>query len=201
MDRSTCRVAGVVLAAGSSTRMGRNKMLLTVGTQPLVRRSVQAALDAGLSPVIAVVGHEADRVRGALTGLPCEVVFNPGFNVGMRVSLQAGLRALPADVPAALIALADMPCVTADMMRAVADRYRAGTAPLVVSAYGAVDAPPTVYDRALFAELLAMTGEGSGKQVLLRHRQEADAVAFPEAALFDVDVPADYERIGAQIHE
>jgi molybdenum cofactor cytidylyltransferase len=181
--------------------MGRNKMLLTVGTQPLVRRSAQAALDAGLSPVIVVVGHQAGQVQDALAGLPCRVVFNPGFAVGMRVSLQAGVRAVPGDVPAALIALADMPYVTADMMRAVADRYRAGTAPLVVSEYGAVNAPPTLYDRALFPELLAMTGEGSGKQVLLRHRHEADAVAFPEAALFDVDVPADYERIGAQTHD
>jgi molybdenum cofactor cytidylyltransferase len=194
-------VAGIVLAAGSSTRMGRNKMLLTVGTQPLVRRSVTAALDAGLSPVIAVVGHEAERVEAALAGLPCQVVFNAAFHVGMRVSLQAGVRAVPDDVPAALVALGDMPYVTAGMMRAVADRYRAGTAPLVVSEYGAVNAPPTLYDRTLFAELLAMTGEGSGKQVLLRHRHQADAVAFPEAALFDVDVPADYERIGAHAHE
>jgi molybdenum cofactor cytidylyltransferase len=176
-------------------------MLLTVGTQPLVRRSVRAALDAGLSPVIAVVGHEAEQVEAALAGLPCEVVLNPAFDVGMRVSLQAGLRAVPDEVPAALIALGDMPYVTADMMRAVADRYRAGTAPLVVSEYGDVNAPPTLYDRTLFAELLAMTGEGSGKRVLLRHRHQADAVAFPEAALFDVDVPADYERIGAQTHE
>jgi molybdenum cofactor cytidylyltransferase len=201
METRAGRVAGIVLAAGSSTRMGRNKMLLTVGTRPLVRRSVQAALEAGLDPVLAVVGHEADRVRAAIAGLPCQVVFNPDYAVGMRVSLQAGVRAVPGDVPAALIALADMPFVTAEMMRTVADRYHQGTAPLVVSEYGGVNAPPTLYDRALFAELLAMTGAGSGKQVLLRHKHQADVVPWPAEALADLDVPADYERIGAQIHE
>jgi molybdenum cofactor cytidylyltransferase len=99
------------------------------------------------------------------------------------------------------VILADMPFVTADMIRAVADRYRAGDAPLVVSEYGDVNAPPTLYDRALFGELLASTGEGCGKQVVRRHQAEAAVVAWPEAALFDVDAPEDYERIGAQIPE
>jgi len=192
-------VAGIVLAAGSSTRMGRNKMLLELGRQPLVRRAVTAALDAGLSPVLVVVGHEAERVQEAVAGLDCRPVLNPDHAQGVRVSLQTGVRALPEGVAAAVVLLADMPFVTAAMVRAVADRYRAGGAPLVVSEYGDVNAPPTLYDRALFPELLAMSGEGCGKQVVRRHREEAAVVPWPEAALADVDVPEDYERIGAEL--
>lgn len=190
-------VAGIVLAAGSSTRMGRNKMLLEVGGQPLVRRAVMAAVEAGLAPVLVVLGHDAERVREAIAGLPCLPVLNPDHAQGVRFSMQAGVRALPEGVGAAVVLLADMPFVTADMIRAVADRYRAQRPSLVVSEYGDVNAPPTLYDRALFPELLAMDGEGCGKQVVRRHKHEAAVVAWPEEALADVDVPEDYERIGA----
>jgi len=194
-------VAAIILAAGSSTRMGRNKLLLDVGKQQLVRRTVAAALDAGLHPVIVVLGHEAERVRAAIAGLGCRTVINREHALGMRVSLQAGVRAVPQDARGAVVILADMPFVTASMIRAVAERFVAGDAPLVVSEYGDVSAPPTVYDRSLFPELLAMTGEGSGKQVLLRHRHQAAVVAWPEQALADVDRPEDYERIGAALAE
>jgi xanthine dehydrogenase accessory factor len=197
--REAARVTGIVLAAGSSTRMGRNKMLLHVAGEPLVRRAVRAALDAGLDPVLVVLGHESERVREAIAGLECRAVLNADHAQGVRVSMQAGVRAVPEDASAAVVILADMPFVTADMIRAVADRYRAGDAPLVVSAYGDVNAPPTLYDRALFGELLASTGEGCGKQVVRRHQAEAAVVAWPEAALFDVDAPEDYEQASSQL--
>ena len=192
-------VAGIVLAAGSSTRMGRNKMLLELGGQPLVRRAAAAALEAGLAPVLVVLGHEADRVRAALAGLDCQTVLNADHAQGVRVSLQTGVRALPESAGAVMVLLADMPFVTAAMIRDVADRYRAGDAPIVASQYGDVNAPPTLYDRALFPELLSMGGEGCGKQVLRRHTHEAAFVPWPETALADVDAPEDYARIGAEL--
>jgi molybdenum cofactor cytidylyltransferase len=198
MPETHAPVAGIVLAAGSSTRMGRNKMLMELGGQPLVRRAVSAALEAGLDSVLVVLGHEADRVREALAGLPCRTVVNPDHAQGVRLSLQTGVRALPADAAAAVVMLADMPFVTGAMVRAVVERYRQGTAPLVVSEYGDVNAPPTLYDRSLFEELLTMTGEGCGKQVVKRHKGEAALLAWPEAALSDIDLPEDYERIAAQ---
>ena len=176
--------------------MGRNKLLLPFGGQPLVRRAASAAIEAGLDPVVVVLGHEAERVGAALTGLACTAIVNADHAQGMRLSLQAGLRALPGDASAALIALADMPLVTAAMMRAVADRYRQGAAPLVVSRYGSATAPPTLYDRSLFAEILALTGEGAGRPVVQRHLHEASVVSWPEAALADVDLPEDYDRLG-----
>jgi molybdenum cofactor cytidylyltransferase len=199
--REDARIAGIVLAAGSSTRMGRNKMLMEVGGEPLVRRAARAALEAGLDPVLVVVGHEAERVREAVAGLGCQEVLNPDHAQGVRVSMQAGLRALPAGVGAGVIILADMPFVTADMIRTLAQRYRAGGAPLVVSEYGDVNAPPTLYDRALFGELLASTGEGCGKHVVKKHKAEAEVVAWPESALADIDVPDDYQRLTTQRSE
>ena len=192
-------VAGVVLAAGSSTRMGRNKLFFDIDGETLLRRAVRSALDGGLDPVLVVVGHEAERAREELAGLACTPVDNPDHALGINRSLRTGISHVPERARAAVVMLADMPFVTSGMVTRLVARYRDGTAPLVISAYGDVNAPPMLYDRALFPELRQMTGEGCGRQVVKRHRHEAVAVSWPEAALQDVDVPEDYERIKTEL--
>ena len=192
-------VAGVVLAAGSSTRMGRNKLFFELDGETLLRRVVRRALDAGLDPVLVVVGHEAERVRAELAGLPCTPVDNPDHALGVNRSLRTGISHVPERARAAVVMLADMPFVTSRMVSTLVARYRKSTAPLVISAYGDVNAPPMLYGRALFPELRQMSGSGCGRQVVRRHRDEAIAVSWPEAALQDVDVPEDYERIRAEL--
>ena len=189
------RVAAIVLAAGSSTRMGRNKLLLEIGGETLVRRVVRAACGSGVDRVLVVLGHDEARVRAELEGLPCETVVNPDHARGAGTSLQSGVQQVAAEAIAVVIVLADMPFVTASMIAALVERHRATRAPVVFSRYGTVQAPPTLYDRSLFAELLAIDDDRGGKQVVLRHQAEAEAVAWPESALHDIDLPADYDRI------
>ncbi len=195
-DRSGS-VAGVVLAAGSSIRMGRNKLLFDFDGEPLVRRAVRRAATAGLDPVVAVLGYEAELVRRELDGLdpPCRIVVNPDYERGINSSLKTGIAALPAGTIAAVVMLADMPLVTAEMIATLVARYRASEAPLVISDYEGVNAPPMLYDRALFEELRVMEGEGCGRQVVRRHQASAVVVAWPVAALTDLDVPGDYELV------
>jgi molybdenum cofactor cytidylyltransferase len=193
-DQVPERIAGVVLAAGASTRMGKNKLLLDLAGESVVRRATRAALDAGLRPVILVLGHEAERVRAALSGLDCVPVVNPAFAAGMDGSIRAGVAAVPPDAVAAVVTLADMPLVDASMLATLVARYRETRAPLVVSDYAGVRAPPVLYDRRLFPELLTLDG-GGGKQVVARHRADAVAVSWPLRALADLDEPADHERV------
>jgi molybdenum cofactor cytidylyltransferase len=192
-------VAGVVLAAGSSTRMGRNKLFFELDGETLLRRVVRRAIAAGLDPVIVVVGHEAEHARAEIAALPCKPVDNPDHALGINRSLRTGISHVPERARAAVVMLADMPFVTGRMVAELVARYRDSTAPLVISAYGDVNAPPMLYDRALFSELQQMKGEGCGRQVVRRHRDEAIAVSWPEAALQDIDVPEDYERIKAEL--
>ena len=191
----TGRVAGVVLAAGASTRLGTNKLLLWLDSEPLVRRVARLALEAGLSPVVVVLGHEAERVAAALDGLAVETVVNPAFGAGMAGSLKLGIARVPADCAAAVVLLADMPFVTAAMVAALVARFRGGTEPLVLSLYGEVQAPPTLYARTLFPAL-AEAGDGGGRRVVLDHRSEAAELRWPAAALVDIDHPADAARLG-----
>src|SRR5580693_4925546 len=125
-------VAGIVLAAGASTRMGDNKLLFDLEGEPVVRRAVRRALDAGLDPVITVLGHEAERVRRELDGLAPRrrIVVNPDFARGINGSLKTGIAALPATAAAVVVMLADMPLVTSEMIAELVARYRETSAPL-----------------------------------------------------------------------
>ena len=189
------RVAAVVLAAGSSTRMGRNKLLLDLGGETMVRRTVRAAIGGGVDQVVVVLGHDEPLVRAELAGLPCTLVVNPDHAQGAGTSVRTGVRQVGAVADALVVVLADMPYVTAEMIATLVARYRETRAPLVVSHYGAVQAPPTLYDRALFEELLSIPSERGAKQVVRRHEEAAVVLPWPESARRDVDVPADYEGV------
>ncbi len=189
------KVAGVLLAAGASRRMGRNKMLLELEGESLVRRAAKRALAAGLSPVVVVIGHEADRVRAELKDLQVEFALNPDYTGPTSGSLHQGLHKLGPDVDAAVVMLGDMVRVTEQTLAMLVAGARGTEAPLVVSRYGSVTAPPLLFLRSLFGELLAWTGEGCGKAVVQAHSREAMYVDRPEALLADVDTPEDFEAV------
>ena len=208
-------VAAVVLAAGSSVRMGRNKLLLELDGETVVRRAAGTARAAGLAPVVVVTGHEREAVEAALHGLPCRTVHNSEHAQGQHTSVAAGIAALTDaaladdtagaaaagadDSTAAIVMLADMPFVTADMLRAVADRHAATGAPIVASRYGGKTiAPPILYHRRLFGELTRMDRR-CGRQVVKRHRAEAVEVDWPLGMMRDLDRPSDYADARAQL--
>jgi len=201
MNRATQTrtIAGVVLAAGQSTRMGASKIFLPIGGESLLRRAVATALASGLDPVVVVLGPQPERARRDLAGLACRAVENAAYARGIHTSLRVGIGTLPSDADAAVVLLADMPLVTARMIAEVAERYRSTGAPLVLSDYDGVQAPPTLYARPLFPELAAAEGEGCAKRVIHEHADEAERVARPAAAMADVDRPEDYDRVRAEL--
>jgi len=198
-ERDRGPIAGVLLAAGTSSRMGTNKLFLSLRGETVVRRAVRTALAAGLDPVLVVLGHESERAKAELKGLRCAVVLNKDYAQGINTSLRAGIAAVPEQAVAALVMLADMPFVTKEMLGAIVERYRGGMSPLVVSNYEGVDAPPMLYDKSLFTELSALDGDGCGKKVVKRHRSESLEVAWPASALKDLDIPADVDAVLAEL--
>lgn len=189
------KIGAVVLAAGASRRMGTNKLLLPVDGEPMVRRTVRRVIDAGCSPVVVVTGHEPLRVQEALVGLDVSYATSPDPTGPTSASLHAGLQVLPLDADAALVMLSDMVHVTTPMLRALIEGASSGSEPLGVSRYGDVLAPPLVFRRALWPELLAWHGEGCGKAVVRAHQAEARMHDWPVEALQDVDTPEDYAEV------
>jgi molybdenum cofactor cytidylyltransferase len=189
-------VSAVVLAAGASTRMGGQKLLLPLGGEPLVRRTVRQICDAGFDEVLVIVGHEQEKVLAALEGLPIRHALNTAFETGMGSSFRAAVERL-GDCDAAMFALGDQPFVTTKEYRFLLETYRQRTPRIVSVRYGDVTAPPHLFSRELLPELAQLTH--GARSVLDRHREETIVLQFPSELLQDIDTPEDYERARSRL--
>jgi len=189
-------VAGVLLAAGGSTRFGRPKQLLDWGGTPLVAHVADTALAAGLDPVVVVLGCRAEDVGAALEDRPVQVAMNWRWEEGLSTSVQIGLAMLPPDVDAALFLQCDQPLVTPELLRRLVARFEETHAPIIHPVHDGQRSTPVLFARPLFPELAAVTGDQGGRVLIARH---ADAVATVEVAdptaLADIDTPEDYEAL------
>lgn len=193
------KTGAVILAAGSSSRLGSPKQILQFRGQSLLRRAALAALDAGCSPVIVVTGASAELSRRELDGLGVRETFNPHWETGMASSIAAGLEGLisaDADAAAAVFLLCDQPHVTASLLSGLVEAHHATGRPVIASTYGGSFGVPALFSRALFAELARLEGGAGAKQVIKRHVSEACFLPFGGGEV-DVDTPDDLSRLRA----
>lgn len=201
VESSTVRVGAVILAAGSSSRMGSPKQILQFRGISLLRRAALAALGAGCSPVIVVTGAYAELAKRELDGLDVREVFNPHWETGMASSIRAGVEGLAdADVDAAVLMLCDQPHVTAEVISDLAAAHRVTRRPLIASTYGGSFGVPALFSRALFAELARLEGTAGAKQVIERYASEAYFLPFRGGEV-DVDTPDDFSRLIATVDQ
>ncbi|GAB3693855.1 nucleotidyltransferase family protein [Halorubrum pallidum] len=190
------RVAGVLLAAGPSTRFGdENKLLATVGGEPVVRRAARTLVDSGVDPVVVVGGHEADRVRDAVAGLPVTSAVNDAYAAGQSTSVRAGIGAL-SGVDAAVIALGDMPFVEPRTVDTLVAAYDAGAGDALAAAYEGDRGNPVLFDRRFFTRLAAVDGDVGGREILLESGASALVAVDDPGVRRDVDRPDDLGEKG-----
>jgi molybdenum cofactor cytidylyltransferase len=183
-------VGAVVLAAGSSRRMGRNKLLELLHGKPLVRHVVEAALASLAAPVNVVVGHEAQAVQVALAGLDVHFVENLDHASGMASSLRAGLAALPDEAPAALVLLGDMPLVTAHLMDQLLHAFASAPgAQAVVPLCEGQRGNPVILARSLFTGAASLTGDTGARKLLANAPDVIELETADPAVLMDADTP------------
>lgn len=189
-------IAGVLLAAGLSTRMGQPKQLARLAGRPLCQYAAQALADAGHASLLAVIppGEVGAQIREALDGLGFEFVVNPEPARGLASSFRAAVGALPAGLAGVNFALADMPLVTAGVHRALLTVFRESGAPVVLAEYGeaqgAVRAPPHLLRADLLDGVRAAPDADHGPRGLIQTwRAQAQVLHFPAALLLDVDTP------------
>jgi CTP:molybdopterin cytidylyltransferase MocA/xanthine/CO dehydrogenase XdhC/CoxF family maturation factor len=187
----SARIAGIVLAAGTSSRMGRNKLTAIVADKPLVRHAVDTALGAALDPVMVVTGHDDAALRAVLEDAPVIFVHNSKYAEGLSTSLRAGIAALPAHCDGALILLGDMPAISADLVRRTVAAFQpsAGRTICVATAQGQ-RGHPVLWGRQLFAEIETLHGDSGARGLMAAHpEQVVEIEAGDESALIDIDTP------------
>ncbi|MFN3461634.1 MAG: NTP transferase domain-containing protein [Oceanibaculum sp.] len=191
------KIAALVLAAGRSSRMGRNKLLLDLEGRPILAHVVAEAAAAGIADIIVVTGHQAGKVKAALADARVRTVEARDHATGMAASLKAGLKALPADADAVLVLLGDMPQVSADLIRAIIAAYnplegRAIVLPVADGKRG----NPALFDRRFFPEMLALEGDIGARQIIAANGEAvAEVPADPGQIFVDVDTPEAYRAM------
>lgn len=188
------KIAAVVLAAGSSSRMeGGHKLLEPLDGRPIVTRAVEAAIESGSTPVVVVTGHRREDVEAALPG-SVQTVHNPDYQAGLASSLRAGLLALPADADAVFVALGDMPLVRATHYEALVTAWRPDA--IAVPTRAGRRGHPVLWPARLFADMCALQGDRGAKSLMTEHATSVIEVpAASDAILLDVDVAGDLERL------
>jgi molybdenum cofactor cytidylyltransferase len=189
------RIAGVILAAGGSRRLGQPKQLIEWNGRPLIWHAVQAGRAAGLWPLIVVVGSGAEGVRRALQGEAVTFVENPAWEAGLSTSVRAGVEAVEGTVEAIAFLLADMPQVTPQLVKALVDEHRRTLTPLVAPRAGGRWANPVLFDRLTFLDLKSLWGDRGGRVLFDRYR--IAGIAWDDSILLDIDTPADLKRLAS----
>ena len=194
-DRAGTSVAGIVLAAGTSTRMpGRLKQLLPYDGSTIVGVAARTARDSGLDPVFVVTGCESDEVSAALSGADVRVVLNPEFAAGLGSSLAVGvLAAEAAGAAAAVVLLADEPDIDPDLVERVVSRWRQGAVEAVRVRYTDRPGHPVLLARSTFRRIIALRGDGPIWDRLIASGLSAEEISVDATGPIDIDDPADYQ--------
>lgn len=189
------RAAGIILAAGTSSRYGQLKQLLDWKGKTFIRQAAETALLAGLEPVVVVTGFRHADVESHLQDLPVTIVYNPEYEAGQSTSVKAGIKSLPPNTGSAIFLLADQPQIPVEVIKALIDSHASERqsilAPLVLEERRA---NPVLFDRIAFPDLMQLTGDVGGRGIFDKHR-----VSYlpwhDDILIFDVDKPEDYERL------
>lgn len=187
-------IAGVILAAGGSDRMGRAKQLLPWRDKPLIQHVVRIAINSGLAPVVVVVGDAGEEVKRVLAGQKVDIVDNPDWRIGQSSSLQVGLKALPANTGAAVFLLADMPHVPGPLIRVLMEQHAMTLSPVIAPLVDGQRGNPVLFDRNTFTELEKLKGDKGGRGLFSKF-----TVSWVEwhdsTVLKDIDTEEDYQRL------
>jgi molybdenum cofactor cytidylyltransferase len=204
--------AAIILAAGSSSRMGhgRHKLLLPLDGHPVLAYVIEATLASQARPIIIVLGHQSDQVRLQIkpytTHPDITLVDNADYLQGMSTSLRMGLQKLISfgykkppssyQVDSALIMLGDQPMITPQVIDTLITAYRASNKDIVAPLYAGKRGSPVLFNVSLFPELMEVTGDEGGRTVLERHRQEVELIEMGDAlANYDVDTWEAYQQV------
>lgn len=191
--------AGLVLAAGSSRRMGRPKQLLLVRGKPLLELVVGQVCDSGVDEVLVVLGAAFDEIQSRVDLGRARVLVNPAHASGMASSLKAGLASLDARVDRAVVVLGDQPDVDAKLLNRLLDLQESSGLPAAALDFSGLLHPPVVLKRELWADLMSLEGD-VGCRAVIRARPDLVARLPVKGDLthpIDIDTPEDYSSLSS----
>ncbi len=187
------QIGGIILAAGGSSRFGESKPLLQWKGQPLIRRVAAAALKAGLSPVVVVVGSSAAEVHFAIKDLPVRIVNNDEWVTGLSSSIRTGIQSLPKEIGGAVFLQSDQPQIPHSLIKSLVEAHQATLSPIIAPQIDGQRGNPVLFDCCTFLKLLSLEGDIGGR-VLFSQFPVQWVIWHDPNLLFDIDTPEDYYK-------
>jgi molybdenum cofactor cytidylyltransferase len=187
----------VLLAAGTSSRLGKPKQLLSFNGSTLLRNAARAAISSEADSIAIVLGADAINNEDEVKDLPVDIVINKEYEKGMASSIVTGLHFLIKKYPALdgiVMMLCDQPFADAGHIRKLVDMHHTSGCPIVTSFYEGRKGVPAYFHKELFSELLQLKGDRGARDIIMKHGNESASVPFPLGAI-DIDTPEEYEAL------
>lgn len=186
----------VILAAGSSSRMGKPKQLLKYKEETLIRRVCKLAIATGCEKIFPVLGANKDQIAKEIDDLKVDIIDNPNWEAGMSTSLKAAVQHIEATnlaLEGILILLVDQPYVKFDFIEQLLATAKTNPTKIIATTYKNILGVPAYFPNTYFAALQAIKGDKGARKVLVQYQEQAIKLPFPEAA-HDIDTPKEWEN-------
>ncbi len=196
MNVSSKKISGIILAAGSASRMGKTKQLLPLGKNTLLGQVIQNAGKSALHEIIVVLGHCAEKIEQAIDLSGTKVVRNAAYSKGQSTSLIKGLENVSPICDAAIFLLGDQPLVTAAIINRLIHAFETSTAPIIIPYCNGKRGNPVIIARPLFHRLKSLSADTGARALFDEFKKSILKVSIPDKAiLVDVDTIDDYEKL------
>jgi molybdenum cofactor cytidylyltransferase len=187
----------ILLAAGSSSRLGTPKQLLQYEDETLLQHSLQVARASNVNPIVVVLGAKAELIMSRIDVGSSIVVINDKWQEGMASSIRCGINSLLKESPGiegAILMVCDQPFIYPDLLLQLITKQQLTGKPIITSSYADTFGPPTLFHKTIFSELLQLKGDVGAKSILRLNASELEFISFPEGVI-DIDTDADYQKL------
>lgn len=191
----------LILAAGTSSRLGMPKQLIRIGNKTLLEKSIEAALGAGSDKIFVVLGSSFEEISKSISHMPVRIIENTDYKEGLGSSIKTGMKSINKqdDYDAVLILMCDQLHVTSSHLHNLIKEYKSKPGSIVATAYNDTEeGVPVIFDKVYFSQLKDLTSDSGAKHIIRQNPEKKKLVRFSEAT-FDIDTPEDLKKAGLKL--
>ena len=189
-------ISAIILAAGESKRMGQPKQLLPFRGSTLLGQIMENLLQSQAAEIIVVLGYQAEKIIPQIAREPVKIVVNPDFEQGMSSSIKCGLSHISEAADGVMIVLGDQPLIEKETIDLLIERHRQSERGIILPVYKGIRGHPVIFKMKYKDELLRLTGDIGGRQIIERHPSDVLEVEVDyESVVISIDAESDYQSL------
>ena len=191
----------IILAAGTSRRLGKPKQLIPYLGKPLIQNITEVAINSSYQPIIVVLGAYKDIIEPHLNHFNINLAFNEKWSQGISTSIKCGLnyiQKLESNLDGIILMLCDQPFVSSHLINQLVVKYRQENPLIVACEYSDIIGVPALFDKSLFSELFNLTGDIGAKKLILRYHKDVLKIPFAKGEI-DLDTLDDIENFNNKL--